>query len=149
MNKFWTIIPALLLYDWILSFDREVKFIWNWQSRFTVPSLLYVLIRYVSIINNLLPIATMFPMSNQVGNISAYLFIAHSLCWCYRGIGFHLPQGTLSSGYWSVPMLLASNQLYSKFMGSGCGRDTSNNFNQQRVSPFQSPGICPIHSCIF
>lgn len=79
MNRSWPVFLAFLIYDWLLSFHREVRFIWNWQSRVTIPSVLYLLIRYMSIINNLLATATMHPMSDKVRNRSFYFLFKHSL----------------------------------------------------------------------
>ncbi|KAI1786607.1 hypothetical protein LXA43DRAFT_48525 [Ganoderma leucocontextum] len=60
---------AILIYDWLLCLDQEVRFIWNWRPGVSVVSLLlYALSRYALLISRILSIATNYPMSDLVRN---------------------------------------------------------------------------------
>lgn len=107
INRYWPIILALLAYDWLLSFDREVRFIWNWQSRATVSSLLYVLNRYAPIIDTFLVTTTIYPMSDTVRILFTYFPLCTlTIYWVYRGISQFLPPGKPGYGYIINDLLL-------------------------------------------
>ncbi|KAI1784388.1 hypothetical protein LXA43DRAFT_1042626 [Ganoderma leucocontextum] len=55
---------AILVYDWFLWLDQEVRFIWNWHSKVTSPSLVYALSRYAVLIQLLVTVPTAYPMSD-------------------------------------------------------------------------------------
>ncbi|KAM5543377.1 hypothetical protein V8D89_002962 [Ganoderma adspersum] len=58
-------IFSLLVYDWLLCFSQEVRLIWTWRSRrVTVASLVYIFSRYTWLIESLLSVATIYPMSD-------------------------------------------------------------------------------------
>ncbi|KAI1784398.1 hypothetical protein LXA43DRAFT_1123642, partial [Ganoderma leucocontextum] len=57
---------AILVYDWFLCLDQEVRFIWNWRSKVTGSTLVYALSRYALLIYILLAVATNYPMSDLV-----------------------------------------------------------------------------------
>ncbi|KAI1786610.1 hypothetical protein LXA43DRAFT_1099008 [Ganoderma leucocontextum] len=57
-------ICVILVYDWLLCFGEEVRFIWNGRSGVTVSWLVYGLSRYALLIQNLLGLATIYPMSD-------------------------------------------------------------------------------------
>ncbi|KAM5545111.1 hypothetical protein V8D89_001222 [Ganoderma adspersum] len=58
-------IYSLFTYDWLLCLGEEIRFIWNWRSRgVTISSLVYAFSRYAWLIVSILPVMTMYPMSN-------------------------------------------------------------------------------------
>ncbi|KAI0640907.1 hypothetical protein C8Q79DRAFT_421615 [Trametes meyenii] len=57
-------VSALLVYDWLLTFDREVRLIWR-QPR-TGASLLYFCTRYMIIVENMVDNITIYPVSDVV-----------------------------------------------------------------------------------
>ena len=56
----------ILIYDWILCFDDEVRFVWKSDSGVTGTSLVYLLSRYMLLIQTLLAVVTAYPMSDLV-----------------------------------------------------------------------------------
>ena len=71
---------ALLVYDWLLCLDQEVRFIWAWRSkRVTLSSIVYTLSRYTPLISNILAITTIYPMSDLVRNLAAAISSSNSL----------------------------------------------------------------------
>ena len=65
-------VIALLVYDWLLCFEQEVKFIWTWRSRgITLASLVYMFSRYSWLMEGLLSVATIYPMSELVKYLTA------------------------------------------------------------------------------
>lgn len=65
-------VLVLVIYDWLLYFGREVRFIWNWRSRgVTISTLVYTLSRYPFIIKMLLVIMTIYPMLDLVRPLAA------------------------------------------------------------------------------
>ena len=64
-------VVALLIYDWLLCFDQEVEFIWNWCSqRLIISSLVYGFSRYALLIMNILTAVTTTPMSDLVRHLA-------------------------------------------------------------------------------
>ncbi|KAI1786614.1 hypothetical protein LXA43DRAFT_1109322 [Ganoderma leucocontextum] len=57
-------VSTILVYDWLLCLDEEVRFMWNGRSGVTVSWLVYGLSRYALLIQNLLGLATIYPMSD-------------------------------------------------------------------------------------
>ena len=65
----------MLIYDWLLCFGQEVRFVWSWHCRVTISSLLYVMSRYPLLVQSLLAVATVYPMSDKVrGHTTALRF---------------------------------------------------------------------------
>ena len=56
----------ILVYDWILCFDDEVRFVWKSDSGVTGTSLVYLLSRYMLLIQTFLAVVTAYPMSDLV-----------------------------------------------------------------------------------
>lgn len=63
-------ILVLLIYDWVLCLNREVEFIWNWHSKLTATSLVYAFSRYAMLIQTILTLATINPISDKVRNLA-------------------------------------------------------------------------------
>ncbi|KAK7683434.1 hypothetical protein QCA50_013265 [Cerrena zonata] len=61
---------ALAVYDTILSFPKEVRCIW--QGKFGTGPVLYLLIRYGTVINTLLLLLHQFPISTTVIHLTVY-----------------------------------------------------------------------------
>ena len=81
-------IPTgLLVYDWLLCLDQEIRFIWTWRSRgITLVSLVYLFSRYAMIAQMLLTIMTTYPMSDQVCCLTTPMFSFSQTHFCmYRG----------------------------------------------------------------
>ncbi|KAI1786647.1 hypothetical protein LXA43DRAFT_1099039 [Ganoderma leucocontextum] len=76
---------AILVYDWFLCLDQEVRFIWNWRSKLTGPSLVYALSRYAVLTQSLLIVASNYPMSDLAvtGILSAIAIGAFSALRAY------------------------------------------------------------------
>ena len=76
---------ALVVYDWLLCFDQEVKYMWNRRSGGTISLLVYAFSRYMSIINFLLGVITIYPMSDLVRDdltTNVVLFDSPRHCLC-------------------------------------------------------------------
>ena len=77
-------VVALVVYDWLLCFSQEVSLIWTWRSRgVTVAFLVYVFSRYTWLIESLLGVATIYPMSDLVRRLTttvSSLFLILSPC---------------------------------------------------------------------
>ena len=68
-------VLALLVYDWFLCLGQEVRFIWTWRSRgVTLASLVYAFSRYGWLIQNLLSVATLNPISDLVRHLVAHYY---------------------------------------------------------------------------
>ena len=67
----------LVVYDWLLCLGDEVTFIWNWRSKagFSLSFLVYAFSRYGILIQMLLSVASNFPMSDLVCNLTAVLLL--------------------------------------------------------------------------
>jgi len=52
---------ALLFYDYLLTLGREIEYIWAGQ--FSLPSMLFYIVRYSAIINTICMLAEMYPWS--------------------------------------------------------------------------------------
>lgn len=63
---------GLLVYDWLLCFSQEVEYVWNWHSGVTIPSLLYMLGRYSTLVMIFLDVRTI----NQMSDLVRYLATA-------------------------------------------------------------------------
>ncbi|KAI0669085.1 hypothetical protein C8Q78DRAFT_229599 [Trametes maxima] len=57
-------VSALLVYDWLLTFDREVRLIWR-RPR-TGASVLYFFTRYIIIVENMVDNITIYPVSDML-----------------------------------------------------------------------------------
>ncbi|KAM5545119.1 hypothetical protein V8D89_001230 [Ganoderma adspersum] len=60
---------VILIYDWILCLDDEVRFVWKSDSGVTGTSLVYLLSRYMLLIQTFLAVVTAYPMSDLLSNI--------------------------------------------------------------------------------
>lgn len=90
-------VLALLVYDWLLCLDNEVRFIWNWRSRgVTISLIVYALSRYTWLIQNSISIATIYPMSDLVRHYLTVNTIVPSdvLFVVYLDVRGHCPQIT-------------------------------------------------------
>ena len=63
----------ILIYDWILCFDDEVRFVWKSDSGVTGTSLVYLCSRYMLLIQTFLAVVTAYPMSDLVRTHSSVL----------------------------------------------------------------------------
>lgn len=63
---------AVLIYDWLLCLDQEVRFMWTLRSQRVkaVSSLVYLFSRYALILELLLIILTIYPMSDLVRHLA-------------------------------------------------------------------------------
>ncbi|EJF57155.1 hypothetical protein DICSQDRAFT_174213 [Dichomitus squalens LYAD-421 SS1] len=63
-------LTALLVYDWLLCFDAEVSLVWAGHHKRTWASLVYAFSRYLPLVQYILQIATIFPMSTSTHSCS-------------------------------------------------------------------------------
>ena len=61
---------ALLAYDWFLCLGEESRLVWKGFGKITGSSLVYVLSRYMILIQTFLAVMTNYPMSNLVRALS-------------------------------------------------------------------------------
>ncbi|KAI0629913.1 hypothetical protein C8Q77DRAFT_1139178 [Trametes polyzona] len=54
-----------ILYDILLTFDREVRYVWQSPSRKWHQRCLYVLSRYMTLCSSILTLGTVYPISNE------------------------------------------------------------------------------------
>ncbi|RPD57191.1 hypothetical protein L227DRAFT_507023, partial [Lentinus tigrinus ALCF2SS1-6] len=65
---------ALLLYDYLLTLDKEIELFWNWKS--TGATALFMVNRYLVMILRLANLAGFVPMSDQVHRCAIAVKIA-------------------------------------------------------------------------
>ncbi|TBU40307.1 hypothetical protein BD309DRAFT_870522 [Dichomitus squalens] len=71
---------AWLAYDWLLCFGEEIQLVWNWNSRRTGASLVYALSRYMLLLQNLLAVTSIVPMSTlRCAPYCPFMFLCASL----------------------------------------------------------------------
>ena len=58
--------PALVYYDWICTWNQELRWIWKARGRGNIASLLYILTRYPQIIQVIVTVSTINPITDQV-----------------------------------------------------------------------------------
>lgn len=61
-------LPAILFYDYIVTFTSEVQLFWRPRNKITLPSILFFLTRYLTLFGHIL-LATevfMFPVNDSV-----------------------------------------------------------------------------------
>lgn len=80
---------ALAIYDWLLCVDQEFRFIWNWHSKVTASTLVYVLSRYVMLTSFILAFATIFPMLDIVSYLSTTLNALNGLIIVFLEVTVH------------------------------------------------------------
>lgn len=61
---------ALLAYDWILCFGSEVSLVWTGHHKRTWASLVYAFSRYLPLVQYILQVVTIFPMSTLVSPVN-------------------------------------------------------------------------------
>ncbi|KAM5543380.1 hypothetical protein V8D89_002965 [Ganoderma adspersum] len=63
-NSIYCVYTAcmILIYDWFLCFNEELRYIWKWHSGVTVSTLVYVLCRYGMLIHNILVVVMVYLM---------------------------------------------------------------------------------------
>lgn len=68
--------PALVAYDWSINLGDEIRSFWKLGKghKPTAAALLYFLSRYSAIVLAVLPLQTMFPMSETVNTQTAAYF---------------------------------------------------------------------------
>ncbi|KAI0675498.1 hypothetical protein C8Q78DRAFT_963789 [Trametes maxima] len=69
------VIPALLVYEYLITFDHEVDLFW--RPRFTGASVLFLLNRYLPLITIILELCQMLRMSDRVstGHCNAFVIL--------------------------------------------------------------------------
>lgn len=58
------IIQALLFYDWMLNLEKDVLLVWS--KRFTIPTTLYILNRYLWLALYIVDIVSVNPVDDKV-----------------------------------------------------------------------------------
>ncbi|KAI0640875.1 hypothetical protein C8Q79DRAFT_1014717 [Trametes meyenii] len=64
---------VILIYDWLLTLDMEIRLVWG--SRKNLTSILYLLGRYIKPLLNIMGIVWIFPISDEVSTRRAYVTI--------------------------------------------------------------------------
>ena len=59
---------VIILYDYLLTFDREVLYIW--RRRFTSANIIYVLLRYVALASLIVTMLNVFPFAGKTSTVS-------------------------------------------------------------------------------
>ena len=59
---------VIILYDYLLTFDREVLYIW--RRRFTSANIIYVLLRYVALASLIVTMLNGFPFAGKTSTVS-------------------------------------------------------------------------------
>lgn len=52
--------PAILVYDTLLTFSRELDFIW--KRKISVASVIFIMLRYGALASNVMVLLTWYPM---------------------------------------------------------------------------------------
>ena len=87
-----TYCVAFLVYDWLLCIGNEVRFIWRSCSRRVTPSsLVYAFTRYMFIIQTLLAIVTIYPISDLVRHLLLTTVLSDRLIIAYIEVRSNSP----------------------------------------------------------
>lgn len=71
-------MTALTLYDYILCLDREYQYVWK-THKSKASRLVYLYIRYISLLNFAMPLATLAPISSDTVSTHKPLVHLHIL----------------------------------------------------------------------
>ncbi|KAI0794751.1 hypothetical protein C8Q74DRAFT_1250410 [Fomes fomentarius] len=63
LNRIGTAAVTLLFYDWILNLEKDVSLVWS--KRFTIPTTLYILNRYLWLVLYILDIVSVNPVDDK------------------------------------------------------------------------------------
>ncbi|KAI0350707.1 hypothetical protein OH77DRAFT_1412511 [Trametes cingulata] len=79
-NLYWTsCVVALLIYDYLLTFRHEVRFVWS--QNFSAATVLFILNRYVILLLYLVDVVTLFPIIPEVRRFITVLEVIPYIVW--------------------------------------------------------------------